>query len=168
MENKILKGKIVSQQIEIFTEGMQVAYWQDGILGYRGWAIGKLVVLPKLIGNGEILAVIYWGEYLGVSHSCSVFHLKQFVIQYEPIRPPSKFFPSLHKYLPHIYESNGEIKNGKLVSLPLKDSHWTVAHQKEYVDMPVDVDFRIKEVGTGEINPDYEFEKTPIAELVNI
>ena len=170
-ENKILKGKIVSKQIEMFTMGMQVACWRDGILCERGWTTGTLIGLPRLIGNGEVLAIIDWGVGKVIPHSYSVFYLKHFVVSYEPIRDNSKMSELsklFSKHFEDIREREGLPKLSKLANVHLDDFKWEYAINNNYVDTDTVIDFQLEEIGTGEITPDFDFETKLIGRLVNI
>ena len=173
MEDKILKGKIITQQIEIFTKGMQVAYFLDGLFGYEGWIIGRLISEPRLMENGEILVIIDWGEYRGAHCQCSVFHLKKFMVEYEPIRDTSNEKPLYSKanaliegYVKLKYERIGIADRLKVSHLYLSDSQWESVVKNNTVDTDTTIDFKIKEICTGKITWDFDMETKLIGTII--
>ena len=154
MNNNILRGKIISRQIEIFHEGMKVAYWRDGWLGgYCGWVTGNLLGIPRLQRNGEILAIIKWDndkEHHCVHCQTSVFHLKEFVMSYEPPPRLESEIESLFKKYIRVGKDNLGKEVSSCIKLPLANFQWESVIEKNQVDTDTLLDFKIKEI------PDYD------------
>lgn len=157
--NKILKGKIISQQIEIFQDGMKVAYWRDGLGGYDGWITGTLIGLPRLKSNGEILAIISWGnEWKGASADMSVFSLKKFMVSYEDIRiPASEAEALIEKYIRKRKDSSGN-QFPWLSKRSLNDFQWEKVIENNLVDNDTMVEFEIVEVADPQPWDKFHFE----------
>ena len=157
-----MKGKIISQQIEIFKKDMKVAYWKDGICGPYGWVTGNLIGLPRMEANGEILSIIKWEANSMVHCQAPAVYLKQFMMTFESPEPMSEFLSLMSKYVRPTKDSRGNVLFSGC-KIPLEDSFWDTAIKNNLVDTDVEVDFEIKDMAYYTNYPDMDTK--PIAHL---